>query len=181
MSDQQTYTHIDGSKIRIKPAEYQADLLVISASFQGNTGTSFIAPAKLLAMIDAADPEAMRAYLRETFEQLDRSTGAGIYGTPLIDTDALTVMLDRALRGFNGTGLTDPDLPRALALGVAEQLADEPLALAPEADSPEDVDDTRRLCDPITAEQLADLRESGRTLGEAWRNFTDAVREGMQR
>lgn len=78
----------------------------------------FIPTAELLAMIDAADPDAMRAYLRETLEHE-----------------------------------------------------------VPEADSPEDVDE-RRLCDPLTDEQLAELRESGRTLGEAWRTFTDAVRDG---
>ena len=106
----------------------------------------FIPTAELLAMIDAADPDAMRAYLRET--------------APDFVADTLR--------------------PTGPAADHFDYLDAEQLDAIPEADSPEDVDE-RRLCDPLTTGDLADLREAGRTLGEAWREFRDAVRAGAGR
>ena len=70
MTDQQI--HIDpteGSQLRLKQAASPADAGKLFISVTGDNGvvaTTYIPPAQLLAMIDAADPEEMRAYLRET-------------------------------------------------------------------------------------------------------------------
>lgn len=111
----------------------------------------FIPTAELLAMIDAADPDAMRAYLRETVEHAYLEN----MGVPATERDTIS----ESIASFKGE-TTEREIP--------------------EADSPEDTDE-RRLCDPLTDGDLADLREAGRTLGEAWLSFADAVREGARR
>ena len=141
MTDQPTtYSMTDGSTLTIDAArgwgkpehvsiQIECGCLDPLSDEPGHLLSMFVPTARLLAMIDLEDPDAMRAYLRET---------------------APEVIAD----------LYRPEIP--------------------EADSPEDVDE-RRHFDPLTAEQLADLRDAGRTLGEAWRTFGAAVREGMQR
>lgn len=70
MSDQ-PQIHIDpteGSQLRLKQASARVDAGKLFISVTGDNGvvaTTYIPPATLLAMIDAADPEAMRAYLSE--------------------------------------------------------------------------------------------------------------------
>ena len=120
MNDEtQTYDdNTAGTTLRLTSFTDSTILHTVVQEETHRTSPVLIPTARLLAMIDAADPDAMRAYLRETLDAI------------------------------------------------------------PEADSPEGVDE-RRHCDPLTAEQLAELRESGRTLGAAWRTFTDAVREGQ--
>lgn len=62
MTDQQTYTDPDGDKMYLYGGRVgETDMLNIFAP------RSVVIPAgKLLAMIDRASPDAMRAYLRET-------------------------------------------------------------------------------------------------------------------
>ena len=102
----------------------------------------------LLTAIDAADPDAMRAYLRET--------------SPVFVADVLR--------------------PAGAAAEHFDYLEPEQLDAIPEADSPEDVDEPRRhcdpladedviedrqLCDPLTDEQLAVVAKAHRTIAEA--------------
>jgi len=125
MTDQQHYTSADSPlTLKIDAARgwgIPGHVLVALGRSGEDPGTHYgmhVPTARLLAMIDAEDPDAMRAYLRETI---------------------------------------------------------------PEADSPEDVTESRvdrRYCDPLTEEELEQLRASGRTLGEAWRTFTEGVRSG---
>lgn len=71
MSDQ-PQIHIDpteGSQLRLKQASARVDAGKLFISVTGDNGvvaTTYISPAALLGMIDTEDPEAMRAYLRET-------------------------------------------------------------------------------------------------------------------
>lgn len=134
MTDHQLYIARDRSRLQLRRSATAPDTLFLGTA-DGFAITSISIPtAELLAMIDAADPDAMRAYLRETVEQ----TYLENMGVPPVEREI------------------------------------------PEADSPEDIDE-RRLCDPLTTDDLADLREAGRTLGEAWREFRDAVRAGADR
>lgn len=153
MTDQQTH-HDAGGNARLIAHLNRIEGLILRSEVDlpDRVPTVVAVPtAKLLAMIDALDPDAMRAYLRET--------------APDFVADSLR-----------------PDYAEG---GVTAALIEREV---PEADSPEDVDEPRRLCDPITAEQLADLREAGRTLGESWstlveagRAFNAAVRDGARR
>ena len=72
----------------------------------------FIPSAELLAMIDAADPDAMRAYLRETVEH----TYLENMGVPPVERDTISA----SIASFKGE-TTEHEVP--------------------EADSPEDVDE----------------------------------------
>ena len=113
--------------------------------------SQFIPTARLLGMIDAADPDAMRAYLRETVEQ--------------------TYLENMGM----------PPVEREIPAGLPVKVTPERLDAVPEADSPEDVDERPEVDQARAAGDLADLREAGRALGEAWREFRDAVRAGADR
>lgn len=67
MTDRHTYTSTSGSKLLLRlreqdPLAHGSPRLFLMVDGRG----MFIPTAELLAMIDAADPDAMRAYLRET-------------------------------------------------------------------------------------------------------------------
>ena len=67
MTDRHTYTSTSGSKLLLRlreqdPLAQGSPRLFLMVDGRG----MFIPTADLLAMIDAADPDAMRAYLRET-------------------------------------------------------------------------------------------------------------------
>ena len=146
MTDQQTYTDPYGDEVTLYGDPVREDVLDIFAP------RSVVIPAaELLAMIDRAAPDAMRAYLRETVEHTYLENMA----VPATERDTIS----ESIASFKGE-TTEREIP--------------------EADSPEDIDE-RRLCDPLTTGDLADLREAGRTLGEAWREFRDAVRAGADR
>lgn len=141
MTDHQLYIARDRSRLQLQRSATAPDTLLLGTA-DGFAITAISIPAaELLAMIDRAAPDAMRAYLRETAPEVIA------------------------------------DLYRP-APAAAEHF--DYLDAVPEADCPEDVDE-RRLCDPLTTGDLADLREAGRTLGEAWREFRDAVRAGADR
>lgn len=71
MTDQQTYTKDDGTVLlEVRPDWRSAKngKLLIKLPIVSDHDSVVIPAAELLAMIDRLDPDAMRAYLRETVE-----------------------------------------------------------------------------------------------------------------
>lgn len=73
MTDQQSYDMRDGTPmLTIERQETTPTVLLIRLPIVSDHDSVAIASRRLLAMIDTTDPDAMRAYLRETSEtQLD--------------------------------------------------------------------------------------------------------------
>lgn len=124
MTDQQTYTKDDGTVLlELRPDWRSAKngKLMIKLPIVSDYGSVIIPAAELLAMIDTIDPDAMRAYLRETLDHLDRSTGAGIYGSPLGILEPVKVTPERL------DAVPEADSPEDVdehpELGVTERLA----------------------------------------------------------
>ena len=115
MTDRTTITLDADLDLMVAPHEAGIRLSLLPVREAPAHISTTVATSALLAAIDAADPDAMRTYLRETL----------VHVTP------------------------------------------EELDVIPEADSPEDVDEPRRLCDPLTAEQRAAVIKACRTIGEA--------------
>lgn len=97
--------------------------------------------ARLLAMIDAEDPDAMRAYLRETAPQ---ATTVNVHA---VETGSATLAegVARVLKREERA---------ARAADHFDYLEPEQLDAVPEADSPEDVDERPGRDDPTERAQL---------------------------
>lgn len=114
-------------------------------------------PESLSLIVPAAEPEVVRAYLRETVEQ-DRSVTVTI--ADLAETD-LADLVDRSVRGFDGP-VNDPHLPAHIAGGIAEELlrglheqrGAEQLDAIPDVDGPDDVDERPDRDDPTERAQI---------------------------
>ena len=66
MTDHQIYIARDRSRLHLRRSAIAPDTLFLSTADSDVIASISIPTAELLAMIDAADPDAMRAYLRET-------------------------------------------------------------------------------------------------------------------
>lgn len=85
MTDMHTYTSTGGTRLSIRLREEYALAHGSTRLFLGvDSSGMFIPTADLLAVIDAADPDGMRAYLRETVEPetIDLIDGTTLRVTP---------------------------------------------------------------------------------------------------
>lgn len=174
MTDQQTYTDRTDDTLAIRrPYTGVPGVIVnLTGADISEDVAVHIETARLLAMIDAIDPDGVRAYLRETVEP-ERSVSVTIADLAEVD---LADLVDRALRGFDGP-VTDPHLPAHIAGGIAEELlqglheqrAAERIDAIPEADGPDDMPD------------LEQARAAGEQIGALVRAFSDAYAAAVKR
>ncbi|WP_114856460.1 hypothetical protein [Brachybacterium sp. YJGR34] len=139
MTDQQTHSGQYGTELQIMQHYADPEQIVVTTGTRTApplTSYSVSVPvARLLAMIDAAYPDAMRTYTRETVD------------TALaLPVDRLTELVDRSVRGFGGPA-TDPELPAYIAEGILEDLAADRAACAGPCCSTEDADIDEPVCD----------------------------------